>query len=233
MIDYAMEIFREETPPLPAPREPGEAELRPGNSALAEAARTAAGDRDAADPERQPADPIPDLDRDTDARASGYVSSGAPVPEANAGQVTAAPEKERVNDMCAAPETERVNKVPAAPETERVKEAPADPARSERDRLFEAAALSLRALPAPQPLRAVFVRFEAAPRAELESAVRAMVALFLRAPAKARAPMQAALTEALHAEVGTRFAVRLAVRLGGVFAPAPGPEPDAPPEDDP
>lgn len=201
MIDYAMELFHEETPPLPAPREPDEAELRPGNAALAESARTAASERDAADPERQPADPIPDLG----ARAPGEV----PVPGAAADPVT------------------------AAPETERAKEVPADPARAVRDRLFEAAALSLRTRPAPQPLRAIFVRFEAAPKAELESAVRAMAALFLRAPAKARAPMQAALTEALDAEAGTQFAVRLAVRLGGVLAPAPEPEPDAPPEDDP
>lgn len=227
MIDYAMEIFHEETPPLPAPREPDEAEHRPGNGAMADAVRTAASERDAADPERQPADPIPDPVM----RPPGEV----PAPGAAADPVTALSETERVNDMCAALEMERVNEVPTAPETERVEEVAADPTRAERDRLFEAAALSMRTRPAPQPLRAVFVRFEAAPRAELESALRAMVALFLRAPAKARAPMQAALTEALHAEAGTQFAVRLAVRLGGVFAPAPAPEPepDAPPEDDP
>ena len=205
MIDFAMELFHEEAPPRPAPREPDEVKLRPGNGALAGAARTAASERDAADTDRQPAAPVPD----PLTRAPGAL------PEPGATADTGA----------------------TAPVTGRIEEVPADPARPVRDRLFEAAVLSLRTRPAPLPLRAVFVRFEAAPSVELESAVRAMVALFLRAPAKARAPMQAALTQALDAEAGTRFAVRLAVRLGGVFAPAPvpapEPEPDAPSEDDP
>ena len=99
-----------------------------------------------------------------------------------------------------------------------------------RAALLVAAVSALSRHPEEGPVGALLAGYVDAPASELERATRAVVAVVLRAPAKARRPIRDVLVAALKRNRETALAARLAPRLGGVANARSTPAP--PVEDD-
>ncbi len=203
MSDYAMDLFREEEPPLPRQDKEPEAEMRPGNAALAAEAEAqaerraeeiAAGAAQGAAPEAEERGPLPEPGAKTaEARPPASRQSAEPVPE---------PEV-LVEDKAAALRKHSLAAVLAALETVL------------RERVFDG----------------FFADWKEAPRQAVLQAAEAVSQVVMQARAEDRQAMHRALGPALARHRDCPLAVLLAIRLGGAFLPS-APEPAPPPSED-
>ena len=232
MTDFARDLFwdEEKPPPLPAaeaeagrgvrresgartpvaerPAPPGLAErlqARAGNAALAAALTGKA-------PEKEPEPPGPDGPSQETAKAG------------------AARAREEATRAPAPGETAPDSRERHAPQAE----APAAPKDADRRAALLAGTLAqLARRPGDAPLDPLFGAYREAPTREVEGAADALLALVLRAEAKLRPELGAALRPVLKAHGETLLARLLATRIGGFLAapvPAPAAAP-APPAD--